>query len=224
MEFKDEEGGKDEAGGAADGDDGPSGYAPPGPIIDPKSIPGESSGVVPEIRGTYKESDGVMRFSRWLSWFLDDETVMGKDLEQIVSAIVAEIENNWFSDLGVLTFRTHGSNGSITLGYKDGKPVVLNRGMIDPESDSYDPDVVRELERLRPLFSKNGACVLWSCNTGKDERFLQLLADILGVPVYGLTSNTGDYFMDQEGHWNMRRPGDPLPAPTDPSDTGPKKN
>ena len=64
---------------------------------------------------------------------------------------------------------------------------------IDPESIHYDPALVAKLRELRTHFTPDSVVRLWTCNAikGDDgEKFMQLFANLLGVKVQGLDTDT----------------------------------
>ncbi len=190
-------------------------------------------GIVPDPAAKRKAegvTDWALFSSRWYSYVVGDSwTLKVTGVYDMVDKLIEAVKTRrevLKSDKVYLTrivVRAHGNVGSVTLGYveRDGRlvQVGLTRDMIDPASEHYNPKVVEKLRELRPYLGRDAELVLWSCHTGADERFLQLLADILGISVVGTTDDTDKALANLANPftdlWNRRYPGGPLPPVTE---------
>lgn len=148
-----------------------------------------------------------------------DYLVEPKSLEDAIDQL-HKLTSNGFSKIRRLVFRGHGGcsgGGYFIIGNGTGGTVRIELEQIDPTSKSYSPAVVRELEKLRDMLTNDAKVILWSCYTGGDPRFMQLLANILLVEVQGLDVHTKDYFVGGQcvfgSHWFTYYPVNPVPAP-----------
>lgn len=99
-----------------------------------------------------------------------------------------------------LVIRTHGSSASINVGMEELpsgqiRTNHISLALIDPRNQHHNQHLVNKLRELRPYFTSNSKVTLWSCNTRKGEkgeRFMQLLANILGVDVEGIDVYTDE--------------------------------
>ena len=102
---------------------------------------------------------------------------------------LAAIKKNYNRAIDILTIYSHGSKGSINM------------------SDSFVLDSIKleKMKDLRNILSKNATILLFACNVGQDEKFVQDLANATRATVYANSHATpniilrgGAYIQDWE--------------------------
>ncbi len=144
------------------------------------------------------------------------EPTCAEDMAQKIIDKMKELrEDDNDAVIGSIRIRSHGSSGSVRIGYNPNLGETHIGKNIDPNSREFSDKLSALLTKLDIYTDDQSDCILWTCKTGRSGRFMQLLADLIGAEVHALTESTDSLTVIRGGGWVITQPGKPVPPASD---------
>lgn len=165
------------------------------------------------------EEDNMSYGPIWWSQFWAWNEIRSKNGYDMVDQVKRRCDHGKLSSL---TIRTHGNPKGIMVGSERHpghlppfRKYWITMAMLDPANPKYDAKLVAKLQELKPYFAEDARVVLWSCKgaEGNDgKRFMQLLANTLGVDVWAMDTDTDVMILTPwKSDWHVAKPGQTAP-------------